>query len=90
MSDICLRVSEVVGEKKSIDTDGLLPLLPEYNCLQLSPARLWYQDKQRYLSFHGFSQVPQSDKYINILPFWGIYFCFNFLIVLLVFANLWL
>lgn len=44
VADVCLRVSEVVSDKK---TDGLLP---EYNCLSLSPARFWNQDKQQFLA----------------------------------------
>lgn len=44
LADVCLRVAEVVGDNKD---DGLLP---EYNCLALSPARFWRQDKQRFLA----------------------------------------
>lgn len=42
LADVCLRVSEVVSDEK-VD-DGLLP---EYNCLSLSPVRFWKQDKHR-------------------------------------------
>jgi len=46
-SDVCLHVSEVIADKK-LDSSHLL-LLPEYSCLQLSPARFWNHDRQRYL-----------------------------------------
>ena len=40
ISDVCLHVSETVREKK---VNGLLP---EYNCLMLSLANFWNQDRQ--------------------------------------------
>jgi len=45
LSDVCLHVAEVTSDKKS----NKMSLLPEYNCLHLSPARFWNHDKQRYL-----------------------------------------
>ena len=46
LSDVCLHVAEVTSDKKSDSSH--LSLLPEYNCLHLSPARFWHHDKQRY------------------------------------------
>ena len=43
LSNVCLHVAEVTSDSRHQS------LLPEYNCLQLSPAWFWNHDKQRYL-----------------------------------------
>ena len=43
LSNVCLHVAEVTSDSRHRS------LLPEYNCLQLSPAWFWNHDKQRYL-----------------------------------------
>lgn len=43
MTDLCLRVAEATP------VNGMETLLPQYNCLFLSPARFWHQDKSEFL-----------------------------------------
>jgi len=49
LSDVCLHVAEVTSVKKKLGSSHQ-SLLPEYNCLLISPAQFWNRDKQRYIS----------------------------------------
>ncbi|XP_064598999.1 LOW QUALITY PROTEIN: sterol regulatory element-binding protein cleavage-activating protein-like [Liolophura sinensis] len=43
MADLCLRVGELVTHKK------LRGILPEYNCLVVSPANFWHGDFKKFI-----------------------------------------
>lgn len=57
MTDLCLRVAEATP------VNGLETLLPQYNCLFLSPARFWHQDKSEWgfcsMFCFGLDHVPR-------------------------------
>lgn len=47
LDHLCLHIENVKKKNNKME-----PVLPEYNCLTLSPANLWQQD------FHKFQQDP--------------------------------
>ena len=55
LSDICLHVAEVISNKKKASVSRQSSLLPQYNCLLMSPAQFWSRDKQRYFSHSQYS-----------------------------------
>ncbi|XP_069110525.1 sterol regulatory element-binding protein cleavage-activating protein-like [Argopecten irradians] len=44
LADVCLRVSETVKSKK------VKEILPEYACLEVSPANFWGRNKEKFMS----------------------------------------
>lgn len=44
VADVCLRVSETVTSRR------VKGILPEYACLEVSPANFWGRDKDRFMS----------------------------------------
>ncbi|XP_060066336.1 sterol regulatory element-binding protein cleavage-activating protein-like [Ylistrum balloti] len=44
LADVCLRVSETVSSRK------VKEILPEYACLEVSPANFWGRNRERFIS----------------------------------------
>jgi len=51
IDDVCLRVTEPLREK------GVRMFMPEYNCLIVSPANFWGQDKARLVNMFLLEQL---------------------------------